>query len=84
MIINGAYGRRMNQIAKRLNINTTPPIYLENQEPDLSTIETSLKMDANITHVAVVQCETKSGIFNPIKKIGSWPGRTANGTLCMR
>lgn len=70
MIINGAYGRRMNQIAKRLNINTTPLICPENQAPDLSTIETALKMDAHITHVAVVHCETTSGIFNPIKKIG--------------
>ena len=70
MIINGAYGRRMNQIAKRLNINTTPLICPENQEPDLATIETAIKMDVNITHVAVVHCETTSGIINPIKKIG--------------
>jgi 2-aminoethylphosphonate-pyruvate transaminase len=34
-------------------------------------IEAWLEQDASITHVAVVHCETTTGIFNPVKEIGA-------------
>jgi 2-aminoethylphosphonate-pyruvate transaminase len=41
----------------------------EDQMPDLAALEATLTADAGITHVAAVQCETTSGILNPIAEI---------------
>ncbi|MBC8336960.1 MAG: 2-aminoethylphosphonate--pyruvate transaminase [Anaerolineales bacterium] len=70
VIINGAYGQRIAQIAKVYGIEVIPLIYPENRTPDLAEIESALKADQAITSVAVIHCETTTGIINPIKEIG--------------
>jgi 2-aminoethylphosphonate-pyruvate transaminase len=42
----------------------------EDEYPNLSAVENVLREDASITHVAVVHCETTTGIVNPIEEIG--------------
>ena len=69
-IINGAYGRRMNMIAKVLGIETTVLEYPENCKPNLQEIDDALAQDPTITHVAVVHCETTTGIINQVVEIG--------------
>ncbi|WP_312970766.1 2-aminoethylphosphonate--pyruvate transaminase [Acinetobacter gerneri] len=69
IINNGAYGARMVQMAKCLNIEVVELNYLETQSPSLKEIEQVLQ-DQKITHVACVHCETTTGILNPIKQIG--------------
>ena len=71
VIINGAYGRRIDHIANFLKIKTRPLIYDENRKPDLREIEAALSADASITNVAVVCCETTTGIINPVEAIGA-------------
>jgi 2-aminoethylphosphonate-pyruvate transaminase len=58
VIINGAYGRRIDHIANFLKIETIPLIYEEDRQPDLKEIEVALAANAAITNVAVVHCET--------------------------
>ena len=70
IIINGAYGKRMAQMADVLHIETTALTYAENEKPDLATIEAALAGDTRISDVAVVHCETTTGILNPIQGIG--------------
>jgi 2-aminoethylphosphonate-pyruvate transaminase len=70
VIINGAYGQRIAQIAKVYGIEVIPLIYPENRTPNLAEIEAALKADEAITCVAVIHCETTTGIINPIKEIG--------------
>lgn len=70
VIINGAYGRRIAQIAKVHDIEVVPLSYAENQAPDLAEIHLTLSTNKNITSVAVVHCETTTGMINPIKEIG--------------
>ncbi len=70
VIINGAYGRRIAQIAGIHNIQTTALEFPENQVPDLEQIEKALEADAAITNVAVIHCETTTGLINPVKDIG--------------
>ena len=70
VIINGAYGRRIAQIARVHQIDLATLNYLENQKPDLFEIETVLQEDQAITQVAVIHCETTTGMMNPIKEIG--------------
>lgn len=67
---NGAYGQRIAQMASILNI---PTIVLSGDErsiPDLDQLNELLSKDTAITHVAVVHCETTTGILNPIEEIG--------------
>ncbi|MCZ6529951.1 MAG: 2-aminoethylphosphonate--pyruvate transaminase [Chloroflexi bacterium] len=70
VIINGAYGRRIAQIAEIHNIQTTTLEYPENRVPDLDQIEKALETDAAITNVAVIHCETTTGLMIPVKDIG--------------
>ena len=70
VIVNGAYGRRIVQIARVLKIACVELTVPENQLPALSEIEAMLSADREITHVAVIHCETTTGLINPIKPIG--------------
>ncbi len=75
VIANGAYGNRIAKMASLLKIDLTHLHYSENQTPDLDEIDRVLAEDDRITHVAVVHCETTSGIVNPIERIGSLVSR---------
>ena len=70
VIVNGAYGRRIEQMARVLKIASVELTFPENQTPVLSEIEAVLTGDQAITHVAVIHCETTTGLINPIKPIG--------------
>lgn len=70
VIINGAYGKRINYIANVLKINTVSLTYPENQPPKLSDVEATLATDETITHVALVHCETSTGLINPVTEVG--------------
>ena len=69
IINNGAYGARMVQMARCLNIDVVELRYAETQVPHLADIEKALE-DDRITHVSCVHCETTTGLFNPIQEIG--------------
>jgi 2-aminoethylphosphonate-pyruvate transaminase len=70
IIINGAYGRRMAQIATVLGIAYIPLTFPEHRTPDLGVVARALDEHPDITHVAVVHCETTTGILNPVSDIG--------------
>jgi 2-aminoethylphosphonate-pyruvate transaminase len=70
LITNGSYGERMRQIAQIYSLRTTLLSYKENIVPPFQDVEDTLKNDDSITHVAIVHCETTTGIFNDIKSIG--------------
>lgn len=67
---NGAYGKRMTRICEVLGIDTTVLVWHENETPDPNSVENALAADASITHVAVVHCESTTGIVNPVRGIG--------------
>lgn len=69
-VVNGAYGERIVTIAKRHGIETAVVQTQENALPDLEEIDRALKKDTSIEMVALVHCETTSGIMNPIEEIG--------------
>lgn len=68
--INGAYGRRMAQIAKTLAIETETIVSPEAQPIDPREIEDVLVRDPAITHVGAIHCETTTGILNPVEEVG--------------
>ncbi len=71
VIINGAYGKRIAQIATVHKIENTALTYDENRQPNPQAVDAALAADPAITHVAIVHCETTSGIVNPIEAIGT-------------
>jgi 2-aminoethylphosphonate-pyruvate transaminase len=70
VLVNGAYGERMVQMARIHNIPLVVQQCPENQVPNIDLLEENLMADSGITHVAVVHCETTTGIINPIHEIG--------------
>ena len=70
IINNGAYGLRMMQMARTLNIKTIELSYREDQIPDVNEIDQCLADNPELTHIAMVHCETTSGIMNPIQQVG--------------
>ncbi|MEK1829119.1 2-aminoethylphosphonate--pyruvate transaminase [Priestia megaterium] len=66
---NGAYGLRMVHMCEAIGINNT--VYKVNETESFNTdvIEQMLQEDQDITHVAVVHCETTTGILNPIEEV---------------
>ncbi len=70
VLANGAYGQRIGQIAQRCGINYVVQDSGELAAPDLGRLNDTLSTDKAITHVAVVHCETTTGMLNPIKEIG--------------
>lgn len=70
VIINGAYGKRIKKMAEILCLNHSVLSYSENEIPSLYELKNTLETDKDITNVAVVHCETTTGIMNPIYEIG--------------
>ena len=67
---NGAYGDRMIKMARQASIDFVELKYAENEAACPEDIRKALEADPSITTVAVVHCETTTGILNPIDKIG--------------
>jgi len=75
VLVNGAYGKRMVRICEYLR---RPCVSIETAEdtPVSSTaLDATLAADPAITHVAVIQCETTSGVLNPVEEIGAVTAR---------
>lgn len=70
VLANGAYGQRIAQIALRCCVPYTVIDSGEIMPPDATQVRQTLERDADITHVAVVHCETTTGMLNPIQRIG--------------
>ncbi|MFP6678461.1 MAG: 2-aminoethylphosphonate--pyruvate transaminase [Pirellulaceae bacterium] len=70
VISNGAYGERIAQIANRLAINHIEVEHTETELPDVNRIGHVLSDDHEISHIAMVHCETTTGMLNPVEQIG--------------
>ncbi|OAF16452.1 2-aminoethylphosphonate--pyruvate transaminase [Bradyrhizobium centrolobii] len=71
ILSNGAYGERMIDIARRLNRRFLALHWPEHLPIDLQQVDKAVALDPTISHVALVHCETTSGILNPFEQIAS-------------
>ncbi|AJQ28532.1 2-aminoethylphosphonate--pyruvate transaminase [Pelosinus fermentans] len=69
IITNGAYGERMVAMAKCIGTNHVVHRVQYDMIPDANDIKNILENDMGITHIAMVHCETTTGILNPIQDI---------------
>jgi 2-aminoethylphosphonate-pyruvate transaminase len=71
VVANGAYGARLVQIVERLNIAHRVIELPEIQQADPQMVDDVLRQDADVTHVAMVHCETTTGMLNPAAEVGA-------------
>lgn len=71
ILINGAYGRRMQKICETMGRACETYETAEDTPPDPNCVAQILADDGAISHVAVVHCETTSGILNPIEAVAA-------------
>jgi len=69
IITNGAYGDRMIRMAKALKINYIEYSVVETEAPNPETVSKLLTENPDVTHTALVHCETTTGILNPLAEI---------------
>ena len=81
VVSNGAYGARMLTIAKRLGIRSVPAHFDETEPAAPDTIANLLRTHPAVTHVAVVHCETTSGMMNPVEMIGEVVSRAGRSFI---
>ncbi len=81
VLVNGAYGKRIVKIAgyygRRCVTQETP----EDRPNDPETLNRTLGADPEISHVAVVHCETTSGILNPLQALAVVTARHGRSLL---
>lgn len=69
IIANGAYGERIGQIAEHISLNHVIYNNEYDEHPDMDKVKEILDKDTEITHIAMVHCETTTGILNPIEHL---------------
>lgn len=71
VLINGAYGERMLSIAQRLGRHVAALHWPEDQAVDPEQLDRALGDDPSISHIALVHCETTTGLLNPLAAISA-------------
>ncbi|ENC9555306.1 2-aminoethylphosphonate--pyruvate transaminase [Aeromonas hydrophila] len=69
IINNGAYGARMGEMARCLGLRHHELDCGETTRPELAAIEAMLVRHPEITHLAMVHCETTTGMLNPLDEV---------------
>lgn len=69
VLVNGAYGRRMAAIARRLGKQVETIEWREDEAVNPAALAERLAADGSISHVAVVHCETTTGLLNPLDAV---------------
>ncbi|TLZ01492.1 MAG: 2-aminoethylphosphonate--pyruvate transaminase, partial [Gammaproteobacteria bacterium] len=78
---NGAYCQRIARICRVLGRRLTTIDYAENTQVAAADIERALRADPSITHVALVHCETSTGILNPLEEVAQVVSRHGRGLI---
>ena len=68
---NGAYCKRIARICSILGRRITAIDYEERQPVKAADIDAALQKDPSITHVALVHCETSTGVLNPLADVAA-------------
>lgn len=70
IIANGAYGMRMVDICEHAGLEYILYSVDNHKRPELEEVENLIKEHKDLTHLAMVHCETTSGILNDIEGVG--------------
>ena len=71
VLANGAYGERMIEIARRLGRRVEALRWPEHQAVEPAAVDRALADNPAITHVALIHCETTTGLLNPLDSVAA-------------
>lgn len=71
IITNGAYGERIVQMAQYIGLNYAEYRIDYDRHPEETELRGLLEADPSITHIAMVHCETTTGILNPLETVSA-------------
>ncbi|MDZ4938383.1 aminotransferase class V-fold PLP-dependent enzyme, partial [Clostridium perfringens] len=69
IVTNGAYGERIVKMAKYIGLNYEEYRVNYDEHPREDELRAILHKDVRITHIAMVHCETTTGILNPLEMV---------------
>ena len=69
VLINGAYGKRLAKLTQMMGRKLSIFETADDVPTTATDVARALDADASITHVALVHCETSTGILNPLVEI---------------
>ncbi|WP_206668028.1 2-aminoethylphosphonate--pyruvate transaminase [Teichococcus oryzae] len=81
VLVNGAYGERMATIARRMGREVAVLRWPEDHPVDPAQLAEALRADAAATHIAMVHCETTTGILNPLAEVAAVVARAGRHFL---
>lgn len=71
IVTNGAYGERIVKMAKYIGLNYVEYQVNYDEHPSEDELRAILHKDVRITHIAMVHCETTTGILNPLEMVST-------------
>jgi 2-aminoethylphosphonate-pyruvate transaminase len=78
---NGAYCKRIARICGILGRRVTTLDFEENEPVKAAAVDAALARDSSITHVALVHCETSTGVLNPLAEVAAVMSRHSKSLL---
>jgi 2-aminoethylphosphonate-pyruvate transaminase len=78
---NGAYCQRIARICRVLGRRLTTLDYAEDTQVAAADIGRTLQGDPSISHVALVHCETSTGILNPLQEVAEVVAHHGRGLI---
>ena len=75
VLVNGAYGKRLVKLAQMMGRRVSVFETADDVPTTAEDVERLLARDASITHVALIHCETSTGILNPLPAIAACVAR---------
>ena len=81
VLVNGAYGARMARICEVAAISHVTRRWSELEPVDAAETARMLDADASISHVAVVHCETTTGLLNPVAAVAAVVAQRKRGLI---
>ncbi|MGR4868932.1 2-aminoethylphosphonate--pyruvate transaminase [Variovorax sp. LARHSF232] len=78
---NGAYCQRIAKICKVIGRRLTTIDYTEDRQVQAADVDRVLAADPSITHVALVHCETGTGVLNPLHDVASVVAKHGRGLI---
>jgi 2-aminoethylphosphonate-pyruvate transaminase len=81
VLANGAYGERMATICEVAGIAHTVRRWTELEPVHAAAVAEDLDADPGISHVAVVYCETTTGMLNPLEEVAAVVAARSRGLI---
>ena len=75
VLINGAYGKRLAKLAQMMGRRVSTFETADDVPTTADDVDRLLSKDPSITHVALIHCETSTGILNPLHAIAATAAR---------